>query len=52
MTLALAHRNFLIEINLFGDHGVNGVTKELAIDLAMKVVEKIENEELLETWTE
>jgi len=50
--LDVAHRNFLIQIYLYGTHGANQISKELAIDLAMKVVEKIENEKLYENWIE
>jgi hypothetical protein len=50
--LTVQHRNFLIVVDIQGFHDANQVSKELAIDLAMKIVEKIDNSELDPSWLE
>jgi hypothetical protein len=50
--LSVQHRNFLIQVDIMGFHDANQISKELAIDLAMKIVEKIDNAELFPNWLE
>jgi hypothetical protein len=52
ISLNLHHRNFLITVRILGYHDANQVSKDLAVDLAMKSVEKIDKVELFPSWVE
>jgi hypothetical protein len=50
--LQVAHKNYLVQIWLVGVHGSGQNSKELASDLAMKTIEKIDVEETIPAWKE
>jgi hypothetical protein len=52
LNLDVQHRNMLVEISLAGFEGTGQVTQDFAIDMAMKIISKIDEAELHPEWVE
>lgn len=48
----IQHRNYVIDVTIFGIEGSNQVSREFAVEIAMKSIEKIDQAELYPSWPE
>jgi hypothetical protein len=48
----IAHRNYIVDINIEGIQGSNEVSRDMAVSYAMLIIQRIDNAELYSSWVD
>jgi hypothetical protein len=48
----IQHRNYVIDVTIFGIEGSNQVSRDFAVEMAMKSIDKIDQADLYPSWPE